>query len=174
MRSVNVHVDDHRLNLRTTDIDLALRLTFVETTPDPVFPMTMPLELVRPPGNNRLPIEKQLQRLPLIGFTERKIEDTLFTRHKRSGEVKRIQVTPAFSVNNGCTAAELVKRGLGIALILESTALKGFEEQSLAPVSKMLSYGDVRIEPIFRDAMPSIGARLFVDFLEVGLGVARH
>ena len=165
---IDVHVDDHRLNLQTTDIDLALRVTFVETPPTSRPPMTMPLELVRPPPNNRLPIEKQLQRLPLIGFSVRESGDTLFTRHKRSGELKRIQVTSSFSVNHGCTAAELVKQGLGIALVLESTALKGFEEQSLASVSKMLSYGWVRIEPMFRDALPNIGARLFVDFLETG------
>ncbi|MEM7250229.1 MAG: LysR family transcriptional regulator [Pseudomonadota bacterium] len=165
--TVHVHVDDQPVDLGRSSIDLALRTSFVRrSVTDTDDPLLMPLALVQPVRDRQPSLEAALARWDFVGFAARGANRELYLRERETGEERSMAIQTAFIVNHGATAAELVKRGLGMALVLGCTSRPGIRDNTLAPVSDVYDYGGVEIRPLFRDPLPNPGASLFADFIQ--------
>ena len=190
--AVDIRVGDRVVDLAASGIDLALRATRLaddvakrdETGTSAAAPLApsgdsgrtspvvarestpvLPLTIVRPATTRRWPLERLVRELPFIGFAARADNARIRFRERRGGPMRELAVRTLCTVDNALLACELVRRGLGMALVMESTARAAIEAGEILPLSRRHDYGAVRVETVFRDALPNVGALLFAETL---------
>ena len=112
-------------------------------------------------GKKRESLESRLARLPFIGFTQTTIHDSLHAIELKSGKARKFAINTTTLVNNAQVIREMVLRGYGIALLVESSVAADLSSGRLVRLDDRYSYGFIGQRMIFRDPYPSRAARAF-------------
>lgn len=166
---VTIDASDLPVSLKGSVFDLAIRATHeeeVDTGPGVI--TRLPLVLVcaeRLSARLRGGLRARLAQVPFVGFTRRSDNTVVVARSRRSGRRTQFAVEPKFAVNNGFSAKELAKNGLGAALIMEVGAAEELRTGELVKMSPEHDFGYVTVRSSYRDRYPSLAARAFVEFL---------
>ncbi|GAB5448974.1 LysR family transcriptional regulator [Gymnodinialimonas sp.] len=139
---VQLHVDsnDGVVNLGDSAVDLAVRATMADHG--------LPLACVMARGADPA-------HLPLLGGGGQ--NGRVRARKKTTGEEVTLELDGAIAVNDKSTAREMVRAGLGAALLIDLGLDDGF-----VSVDPRLDFGAVALEVILRDPLPSAEVTAFL------------
>ncbi|MEL7154896.1 MAG: LysR family transcriptional regulator [Pseudomonadota bacterium] len=168
---VMVDADDAPLDLRTSKVDLALRVTpfrsaDIATAAYPDALAILPIELVCAP--TFAPLKGALaERIDATGFISSFPDDVaILAALDASGSEIRVESAAGIRTNERLTAHAMALAGCGAALLLLATVEDDLEAGRLIRVAPDLNFGVVSVRPILSDRQPSAAVRAFLRFIQ--------
>ena len=159
---VNVIAEDHIADLTKNNIDVAIRAAY-KSNIESTSPLRVKLTLL---GQHiaGYTMQDYLHQCPYIGHSRHQKEYT-FQVKTPSGDYEEHTLTTELTASIGIARRDMVRQGLGITMLIDSGLAEGESLGWYQRLCRDYEFGYVDLKPIYRDTIPSIGARLFVEHL---------
>ena len=119
-------------------------------------------ELIR---NRKATMQRQLNSINFIGFSQSDRSNTLSAVEKKSGRDVTLHFAASTYVNNAQVIKEMALRGYGAAQLTEQSIIDDLAAGRLIKLGENYDFGYICQRMIFRDPYPSQAARAFRDLI---------
>ena len=128
----------------------------------------LPLCIVCAPeliGQRKISLQRQLDSIAFIGFSQTDRSNTLNAIDKRSGHDVTLNFNTNTYVNNAQIIKEMALRGYGAGQLTEQSVVEELASGRLVKLGQDYEFGYICQRLIFRDQYPSPAARAFRDLV---------